>query len=246
MIRIALAAAFALATLAGCERLDNVGKAPEFSPPGAPMAPPPPPAPRRVALATPPPEPQPQGAAAASLWRSGPQSLFGDKRAKRPGDIVTVVIEIDDQASISNATQRSRSGSENMSVSALFGLPAVIEGALNAGTAPGAALDSSSASSGAGTVARNEQITLRVAATVVDLLPNGHMVIAGAQEVRVNYELRDLQVSGIIRPEDVSRRNEITYDRIAEARIAYGGRGQISDVQQPRYGQQIADIILPF
>ncbi|MGG7565031.1 flagellar basal body L-ring protein FlgH [Rhodovulum sp. DZ06] len=243
MIRIAI---LALLILAGCERLDNVGKAPTFSPPGAPLEPPPPPAPRRVALATPPPEPQPAGSAAASLWRSGPQSLFGDRRAKRPGDIVTVVIEIDDEASINNATQRSRSGSENMSVSALFGLPAVVEGALNANTDPGAALNSDSSSTGAGSVARNEQITLRVAASVVDVLPNGHMVIAGAQEVRVNYELRDLQVSGIIRPEDVSRRNEITYDRIAEARIAYGGRGQIMDVQQPRYGQQIADIILPF
>ncbi|MFT6772474.1 MAG: flagellar L-ring protein precursor FlgH, partial [Paracoccaceae bacterium] len=124
--------------------------------------------------------------------------------------------------------------------------PALISNAFGIATDPGAQLSSSSASNGAGSVSRNEKITLRVAATVMDVLPNGHMVIAGAQEVRVNFELRDLQVSGIVRPEDVTRRNEITYDRIADARIAYGGRGQITDVQQPRYGQQIADIILPF
>jgi flagellar L-ring protein precursor FlgH len=133
-----------------------------------------------------------------------------------------------------------------MSVSALFGAPALINNAFGISVDPAAELSSSSASTGAGSVSRDETIELRIAATVMDVLPNGHMVIAGAQEVRVNFELRDLQVSGIVRPEDVSRRNEITYDRIAEARIAYGGRGQITDVQQPRYGQQIADIVLPF
>lgn len=236
----------ALVAAAGCSRLDNVGKAPEFSPPGAPIDPPPPPSPRRIAMASPPPETPPQGAGAASLWRSGPSSLFGDRRARRVGDIVTVVIEIDDSAEISNSTNRSRSGSEDMSITALFGVPRLVDDVFNFGTDPAAGINSASSSTGTGSVKRDEKLTLRIAASVIDTLPNGHMVIAGAQEVRVNFELRDLQVSGIIRPEDVSRRNEITYDRIAEARIAYGGRGQITDVQQPRYGQQIADIILPF
>ena len=93
---------------------------------------------------------------------------------------------------------------------------------------------------------RAEEVTLRLAATVIDVLPNGHFIIIGSQEIRVNYELRDLTVKGVIRPEDISRANEITYDKIAQARVSYGGRGVISDVQQPRYGQQIADIILPF
>jgi flagellar L-ring protein precursor FlgH len=231
---------------AGCSRLEDVGKAPQFTAPGAPYQPAPPPAPRRVALATPPPEPGPTGAAAASLWRSGPRSLFGDQRARRAGDILTVVIEIDDKAEISNETERDRSGSEDLSVSAFLGAPALINNAFGITTDPAVGLNSSSASKGAGKVSRDEKIELRIAATVMDVLPNGHMIIAGAQEVRVNFELRDLQVSGIVRPEDVSRRNEITYDRIAEARIAYGGRGQITDMQQPRYGQQVADIILPF
>ncbi|MEM9642032.1 MAG: flagellar basal body L-ring protein FlgH, partial [Pseudomonadota bacterium] len=107
-------------------------------------------------------------------------------------------------------------------------------------------ISSSSSSNGNGQVQRNEKITLRVAATVVDVLPNGHLVVQGSQEVRVNFELRDLQVAGIVRPEDISRQNQITYDKVAGARISYGGRGQITDVQQPRLGQQVADIILPF
>ena len=107
-------------------------------------------------------------------------------------------------------------------------------------------VDSSSSSAGKGSVKRNEKLELRVAAAIIDVLPNGVLAISGNQEVRVNYELRDLQVAGIVRPQDISRQNEITYDKMAEARIAYGGRGQIYDVQQPRYGQQVLDIVMPF
>ncbi|MEC9434463.1 MAG: flagellar basal body L-ring protein FlgH [Pseudomonadota bacterium] len=244
--RLALTLSLA-AFVAGCgDRLENIGKAPEFTAPGEAQQPAPPVTAHRVALATPPPAPAPEGYAVASLWRSGPESLFGDRRARTQGDILTVVIEIDDQAQIDNATERNRSNSEDMSVSALFGLPALIDDALGFSTDPSAGVGSSSSSSGDGSVQRSEKITLRIAATVVDVLPNGHMVVAGNQEVRVNYELRDLQVAGIVRPNDISRKNEITYDKMAEARIAYGGRGQITDVQQPRYGQQVLDVILPF
>lgn len=243
----AAAALLTLAMLAGaCSRLENVGRAPEFTPPGTAEHPAPPVAPQRIAIATPPPEPAMAPYAVASLWRSGPDSLFGDRRARTLGDILTVVIEIDDKAEISNATERNRASGEDMSIDALFGIPALVDGALDVPLAPGAGITSSSSASGDGSVSRNEKITLRIAVTVVDVLPNGHMVVAGNQEVRVNYELRDLQVAGIVRPEDISRRNEITYDKMAEARIAYGGRGQITDVQQPRYGQQVLDVILPF
>ncbi|SOH95097.1 flagellar L-ring protein precursor FlgH [Monaibacterium marinum] len=180
-----------------------------------------------------------------SLWRSGPSSLFGDRRASVLGDILTVVIEIDEQAEISNGTDRSRSGQEGMSVSSLFGLPESLAGR-GVSLDPAVEASSTSGSSGSGSTRREEEITLRVAATVVDILPNGHLVVLGSQEVRVNYELRDLQVAGIVRPEDISRQNEITYDKIAGARIIYGGRGQITDLQQPRYGQQLLERVLPF
>ncbi|MEO0681651.1 MAG: flagellar basal body L-ring protein FlgH [Pseudomonadota bacterium] len=244
-MRPAMLAAAALVA-AGCGRLEQVGKTPEFTAPGTAERPAPPPTARRVALATPrPPSPGSENAI-ASLWRSGPESLFGDRRAQSLGDILTVVIAIDDQAEISNGSQRSRSSSEDMGVSALFGVPSLVDGALDVDLNPAVGVTGNSSTNGQGAVSRNEQITLRIAATVVDVLPNGHLVVAGNQEVRVNFELRDLQVAGIVRPEDISRRNEITYDKMAEARIAYGGRGQITDVQQPRYGQQVLDVVLPF
>jgi flagellar L-ring protein precursor FlgH len=184
----------------------------------------------------------------SSLWTAGQTSLLGDHRAVKRGDILTVVIEIDDQAEISNSTSRSRSGSESMSLPHLFGIPQRINKSLPEGASMDEAvsLGSSSDSSGDGSVRRNERLTLRVAATVTGVLPNGVLVIEGLQEVRVNFELRELLVSGYVRPEDISRQNEVTYDKIASARISYGGRGQISEVQQPRYGQQLLSRILPF
>ena len=183
-----------------------------------------------------------------SLWSYGPSSLFGDRRARNMGDIMTVVIDIEDEASISNSSQRGRSGSDDLSVPNFFGLETLIEDRLPGGATlnPAVGVSSTSNAQGSGSVSRNEEITLRVAATVVDVLPNGHLVVRGNQEVRVNYELRDLQIAGIVRPEDISRRNEITYDKIAGARVSYGGRGHIMDMQQPRYGQQLADQILPY
>lgn len=184
----------------------------------------------------------------SSLWSGNRQSLFGDRRAMQRGDIMTVVVEIDDEAEISNRTSRGRNGSEDLAIPQLFGIPQRIDPDLpdGASLADAVSIDSSSESSGQGSVRRNEELTLRIAATIVDVLPNGVLSIVGSQEVRVNFEMRELLVSGYVRPEDVSRQNEVTYDKIASARISYGGRGHISDVQQPRYGQQILDMVLPF
>lgn len=233
-----------LLTVSACSRLGQVGQLPEFTPPQS--------TPEATAMitygiqndftATVPQDGTP------SLWTGDRGSLLGDRRAVQRGDILTVVIEIDDSASISNSTDRSRSGSESLSIPNLFGLPQRADESLPDGASLSSAVDLNSTSTfgGDGSVRRNEQLELRIAATVVNVMPNGVLSIQGSQEVRVNFEMRELLVSGFVRPADISRQNEITYDKLASARISYGGRGQISDVQQPRYGQQIADVILPF
>lgn len=232
--------------LAGCTPGSEIGRAPEFNPTrtgqdfAAMMSEG---MPRDIL-----PPARPEAVAVASLWTGDRGSLLGDRRAINRGDILTVVIEIDDSAAISNSTDRSRSGSQEMSVPQLFGLPQRLQGRLPEGATINPAVDLGSASEfeGAGSVRRNEQLELRVAATIVNVLPNGVLEIAGTQEVRVNFELRELLVTGYVRPADISRQNEVTYDKIASARISYGGRGQISDMQQPRYGQQAAESVLPF
>ncbi len=186
--------------------------------------------------------------AQASLWTGERGSLLGDNRARQRGDIMTVVIEIDDSASITNTSNRSRSASQQAGVPQLLGIPQRLGPRLPDGASFGSLVDlnSQSNAAGNGSVRRNEQLTLRVAVTVTDVLPNGVLAIVGQQEVRVNYELRELIVTGYVRPADISRQNEITYDKIASARISYGGRGQITDMQQPRYGQQTLERLLPF
>ncbi len=233
----------------GCSTgLNYFDRPPKMSAPGAPRDPVPPAATERLAqsYAVPPRTDEP--GASGSLWRFGPSSLFGDRRARSLGDILTVVIEIDEQAEMKNRTDRTRDAQEGLSVPNFFGLPSLAEDVLPNGATLAPAIDASSnsTSSGDGNIKREEKLTLQIAATVVRVLPNGHMVIAGNQEVRVNHELRDLQVAGIIRPEDISRRNTITYEKIADARIAYGGRGVISDIQKPRYGQKVLDAVLPY
>jgi len=186
--------------------------------------------------------------AQSSLWTDGPDSLYADPRAARAGDILTVVIAIDDEAEISNRTDQSREVSEELDIPAFFGLPQRAAAILPDGATldPAVEISSNSDYQGDGSVRRNEKLTLRIAATVVERLPNGALRIEGQQEVRVNNELRELTVTGFVRSSDISRKNEITYDKIAGARISYGGRGQISDVQMPRYGQQVTDAILPY
>jgi len=185
---------------------------------------------------------------ANSLWRPGSQHFLQDQRAATVGDIVTINISIQDSAAISNTTNRSRTATEDASANSILGYEASLSQILPTAIDPTSLidLDSSGSTQGSGSIQRDEAINLSVAALVIQVLPNGNLVVAGRQEVRVNFEMRELQVAGIIRPEDIASTNTIQFDQIAEARIAYGGRGQVSDLQQPRYGQQIFDILWPF
>lgn len=182
----------------------------------------------------------------ASLWSAERRSLLGTRRAETRGDIVTVIIEIDDSAEFSGSSGRSRSSSGSVGIPNMLGIPQRITDQTGVGLDPAIGYSADSTASGDGSTSRNEELTLRVAATVTEVLPNGSFAIEGRQEVRLNFELRELVVTGMVRPEDISRNNEVAYDRIAAARISYGGRGRIMEVQQPRWGQQAIDRISPF
>ena len=171
-----------------------------------------------------------------------PINLYSDQTVANVGDIVTVIIAINDKASLDNSTDRSKTANSNLNVDWGFstGSSSSQPSTLTAG------VTSTSTTQGQGNVDRQEQIQVSVAAVVTEVLPNGNLVISGSQEVRVNYELRQLTVAGIVRPYDISRNNTIAYDRIAEARISYGGQGRLTEVQQPSWGQEIYDFVKPF
>lgn len=183
-----------------------------------------------------------------SLWRTGSRAFFKDLRANQIGDIVTVVIAVDDQADLENETARARAATEDAGLGALLGYQASLNRLLPQAVDPANLLNvnSNTSNNGNGTIARDEQITLRVAAVISQVLPNGNLVLHGRQEIRVNYEVREIQVTGVIRPQDITNENQIPHEQIAELRVSYGGRGQLSDLQQPRYGNQLIDIIFPF
>ncbi|MEX6504971.1 flagellar basal body L-ring protein FlgH [Jiella sp. M17.18] len=177
-----------------------------------------------------------------SLWTDDRADFYQDPRALNVGDIVTVLIKIRDQASLDNNSQRSRESGigATLGLSGAFGSWAVpaVDATLSA--------KDKSDMTGKGTVNRKEDIDLSVAAVVTQKMPNGNLFISGQQEVRVNFEVRVLSIAGIIRPRDILPDNTINYDKIAEARISYGGRGRLTDVQQPGWGQQVYDAVAPY
>jgi flagellar L-ring protein precursor FlgH len=176
-----------------------------------------------------------------SLWNDRQSRLFTDPRALRPGDILTVEISINDRARFKNESDRERKTSRDIG----FGLSLDWDGAGTSGEGEGN-IDSNTSASGVGTTERSERLDLSVAAVVTEVFPNGNLMIQGSQEVRVNFEMRILTIGGIVRPSDIGPNNTIPYERIAEARISYGGRGRLTEVQQPPYGTQLLDNVSPF
>ena len=246
-MRIARLASLGLAViaLAGCSALDrmsSIGEAPKMTDIANPQA-----ATGYKPVSMPMPAPMTAERQPSSLWAAGSRGFFKDQRANRVGDILTVLIEINDEAKYENTTTRSRTNSDHASLGSLFGLQDPINRILP-GSANTTLVDTTSALSneGKGAIDRSEEIKLKIAATITQVLPNGNLVVIGRQEVRVNYEVRELQIAGVIRQEDITTLNTISYEKMAEARISYGGRGHITDVQQPRYGSQMLDILLPF
>lgn len=225
------------------ERISNIGKEPEFTKLENPIY-----QPDYQPVSLPMPTKSAEVRKPNSLWQADRQTFFKDQRASQIGDILTVVIEISDEAELENETSRSRSGGEDIDLPNVLGyeqyLGNLFPDAVSAEDLVN--IGSSSTTNGEGSIEREEEIELELAAMVTQVLPNGNMVIYGRQEVRVNYELREIKIAGIIRPEDIQSDNTISHDKIAEARIAYGGRGHISDVQKPRYGQEFFDVVFPF
>ena len=248
LVRVRALACLSLAglALAGCsaaDRLANIGQPPALAAIEDPTA-----QPGYKPVRLPMPDPQPVSFASNSLWRQGSRAFFKDQRAAQVGDIVTVRVRVTDKANMDNATKRSRSNGEDLGAANMFGLETKLTKILPEGTKADALLklNSDTKSEGAGSISRSETLATDVAAVVTQVLPNGNLVVEGKQEIRVNFEVRELIVAGIVRPEDIEAGNTIDSTKIAQARIAYGGRGQLTDVQQPRYGQQVMDVLLPF
>jgi len=238
------AAALAMLALAGCQsllqRVSDVGQPPTMTPSSNPTE-----APGYRPLTLPMPAPPPPPVSGDSLWRPGARAFFQDQRASHIGDLITVVVAMNDSANFQNVTTTTRTSLEKQGVPNLFGLENYMtRAAMNPSSL--LSMNSTNGNVGTGQIQRNETVTLRLAGVVTQVLPNGNLVVEASQEFRVNSELRVLSVSGVVRPQDIASDNTVPHDRMAEARISYGGRGTLTELQTPRWGQQMMDIFLPF
>jgi flagellar L-ring protein precursor FlgH len=247
-LKIWIPALAGMTLLGGCtatlDRLDEVGKPPKFAEVTNPTA-----QPGYEPLSWPMPETQPPTKQYAnSLWQPGARAFFRDQRAARVGDILRVNINFEDKAELDNETERDRTTQENLATPQIFGLQHKIFKNLPGNQYPTNLIDMEGGSNtkGTGAIKRKEKIETQVAALITQILPNGNLVIEGSQEIRVNYEMREVSVKGVVRPQDIRSDNTIDHSQIAQARINYGGRGQISEIQQPRWGSQLIEILSPF
>ena len=242
-LMISLLAGISLSACSAADRLANIGTPPEMAPIENPVA-----QEDYRPVSMPMPAPERIKKQKNSLWASDRQTFFEDQRADQVGDILTVMIDIKDEAELDNETERTRTSGEDANLNSLLGYELALDRVLPQAVDNTDLIDATATSNhkGTGSVQREEEVKMTLAAIITQVLPNGNMVIQGRQEVRVNFEKRILELAGVIRPEDISIDNTISYDKIAEARISYGGKGQITDVQQPRYGQQVYDILFPF
>ncbi len=226
------------------DRLEAVGKPPQVSQVQDPTR-----NPGYEPVTWPLPEERPPGRQYAnSLWQPGARAFFRDQRANRVGDILRVKISIKDQAQVDNETERKRDSAETAGMPNVLGVEKKLFGFLPGDADPAKLVGASSKSNtkGTGSIKRQDTVNTQVAAIVTQVLPNGNFVIDGRQEIRVNYELREVSVKGVVRPQDINSDNTIDSTQVAEARIIYGGKGQLTDVQQPRWGTQVIDAIVPF
>ena len=245
-LRQLIAVTLATAVLTGCNAFSRVSQIGETPPLTTIQDPKTQPGYQPVSLPMPAPivsERQPN-----SLWKAGSRAFFKDQRASQIGDILTVLVNFNDKAQFNNETQTQRTTNEQDTMPNVFGFESQLGKILPKSFNPASAVNITGATNndGKATINRQEQVTLEVAALVTQVLPNGNLVVQGHQEIRVNYEVRDLQFTGVLRPADISSINTVPLDKLAEARVSYGGRGQLTNDQQPRYGQQLLDIVAPF
>jgi flagellar L-ring protein FlgH len=243
LLRCALLSTVA-ALSTGCstfDRLKLIGEQPPLSPVSNPTT-----QPGYKPVQMPMPTPQPVTYNPNSLWVNGSRAFFKDQRAHQVGDILTVKININDTAQFQDQTQVTRTATEDSGISNFIGANTIANPAK--AILPGSIItaNSNSQSDANGSINRQDQLLTNVAAVVTQVLPNGNMAIEGKQEIRLNSEMRELLVAGVVRPEDIESDNTIDLPKIAEARVAYGGKGTLSNIQQPPWGQQALDVLLPF
>lgn len=165
-----------------------------------------------------------------------------DLRASRVNDIVTIIVQERASAVSQGSVSSERSASANASIGALAGIPSPVGGLQNL-----LGVDSDKTLEGTGETSRRTVLTATMAARVVEVLPNGNLVIEGEKSVGVNSEVQVIKLRGVVRPYDVSVANAISSEQIAQLELRVNGKGVVGDaIRRPNFLYRFILGILPF
>jgi len=182
-----------------------------------------------------------------SLWKEeSSKSMFADKRARAVGDIITILVQENNTTSKQNSTQTSKSSSVDASLNTLLYSPSASLFLTKGGQLPAMKFGGSQSFDGGGKINNSESITARIAVRVVDVLPNGHMLIEGRRETTVSGEKQEAVLRGMVRSEDVAANNTVLSYNVADASIKFTGKGTISDNQRKGWLHRVWEKVTPF
>jgi flagellar L-ring protein precursor FlgH len=185
---------------------------------------------------------------ADSLWKTdtSPSSIVADKKARRVGDILTVIVSENNGATRNNTTATSKASSVDASIASFLYGPSASGLLTKGGQYPALSFTGKNTYSGGGQIANSETITSQLAVRVIDVLPNGNLVVEGRKNTSFSGEKQDAILRGMVRYDDISSSNSIYSYNIADASIQFVTKGTITDAQNKGWFNRIWDKVNPF
>jgi flagellar L-ring protein precursor FlgH len=176
----------------------------------------------------------------------GGGSLFSRRRAREVGDQVTIRIVHATQADSSANTALKRGSETSGSVSALFGIETALASIPGGGPSLSLGASTTNDFDGTGATTRSGTLLATLTARVVEILPNGQLVVAGRQAVKINNEVEYLALTGVLDPRAIASDSSVSSTALADVRIEYSGQGVVAGKQRPGWLTRALDIVTPF
>lgn len=229
-----------LSLMTACVTTQTTAPSPASSaPPVNPMA--------RGPLPPPPPQSAPE-LPTGSLWSNNSGSPFRDIKAARVGDIITITV-----SEVSNATKTAATTTaRTKKYDGLFNAAGMSAGSTGTANPVGVVKFGpyegkfGSSFEGSGSTNRTDSMSAYMTATVVDVLPNGNLIIRGSRWTKTNDEMQQTILEGVVRPNDITRNNTVLSQNIADAKIFVVGKGPVAQHQKPGWFLQVVDFLSPF
>lgn len=186
-------------------------------------------------------------AQADSLWTDGQsRSMVTDKRAVNLGDILHILVQESNSASKNNSTKTSKKSSLDAKIATFLYSPAASGLLTKQGQMPAIKLNGQTDFDGGGKIDNSERIVARIAVVVVDVLPNGNLLIEGKRQTAFSGETQDIILRGLVRPADIQANNSVFSYNVADASIKFVSKGTVTDSQRKGWFIRVWEKLSPF